>query len=404
MLSVEEALARVLAAFAPLAAEQVSVADALGRVLAADVIARVTQPPVAVSAMDGYAVRAADVQKIPATLQVVGAAPAGGAYGATLKPGEAVRILTGGPVPVGADTIVIQENVEAKGKTITVLEGAAVGRYVRPAGLDFKSGDVGIEAGRRLGARDVGLAAAMNVPWISVHRRPRIAVLATGNEIVMPGDPLGPNQIVSSNALALMSAIAAWGGEPINLGIAQDTRESLQALAAGAKGADLLVTTGGASVGEHDLVQSALSERGLAVDFWKIAMRPGKPLIFGRLGDTPLLGFPGNPVSSMVCAIIFLRPAMDRMLGLEEHAEPPASAKLGRDLGPNDNRQDYLRSRVARARDGELVATPFEVQDSSMLSRLAQADCLVIRPPRAPAAKAGERVPVILLDAHLGSV
>jgi molybdopterin molybdotransferase len=404
MLSVEEALARVLAAFAPLAAEQVSVADALGRVLAADVIARVTQPPVAVSAMDGYAVRAADVQKIPATLQVVGAAPAGGAYGATLKPGEAVRILTGGPVPVGADTIVIQENVEAKGKTITVLEGAAVGRYVRPAGLDFKSGDVGIEAGRRLGARDVGLAAAMNVPWISVHRRPRIAVLATGNEIVMPGDPLGPNQIVSSNALALMSAIAAWGGEPINLGIAQDTRESLQALAAGAKGADLLVTTGGASVGEHDLVQSALSERGLAVDFWKIAMRPGKPLIFGRLGDTPLLGFPGNPVSSMVCAIIFLRPAMDRMLGLEEDAEPPASAKLGRDLGPNDNRQDYLRSRVARARDGELVSTPFEVQDSSMLSRLAQADCLVIRPPRAPAAKAGERVPVILLDAHLGSV
>jgi len=404
MLSVEEALARVLTTFASLAAEQVSVADALGRVLAEDVIARVTQPPVAVSAMDGYAVRAADVQMIPATLQVVGAAPAGGAYSATLKPGEAVRILTGGPVPAGADTIVIQENVEAKGTTITVLEGAAVGRYIRPAGLDFKSGDVGIEAGRRLGARDVGLAAAMNVPWISVHRRPRIAVLATGNEIVMPGDPLGPNQIVSSNALALMSAIAAWGGEPINLGIAQDTRESLQALAAGAKGADLLVTTGGASVGEHDLVQSALSERGLAVDFWKIAMRPGKPLIFGRLGDTPLLGFPGNPVSSMVCAIIFLRPAMDRMLGLEDDAEPPASAKLGRDLAPNDSRQDYLRSRIARASDGELVATPFEVQDSSMLSRLAQADCLVIRPPRAPAAKAGERVPVILLDAHLGSV
>ncbi|HEY6336547.1 MAG TPA: gephyrin-like molybdotransferase Glp [Alphaproteobacteria bacterium] len=404
MLSVEEALARVLTTFAPLAAEQVSVADALGRVLAEDVIARVTQPPVAVSAMDGYAVRGADVQKTPATLQVVGAAPAGGAYGATLKPGEAVRILTGGPVPTGADTIVIQENVEAKGKTINVLEGAAVGRYIRPAGLDFKSGDVGIEAGRRLGARDVGLAAAMNVPWISVHRRPRIAVLATGNEIVMPGDPLGPNQIVSSNALALMSAIAAWGGEAVNLGIAQDTRESLQALAAGAKGADLLVTTGGASVGEHDLVQSAFSELGLAVDFWKIAMRPGKPLIFGRLGDTPLLGFPGNPVSSMVCAIIFLRPAMDRMLGLEDDAEPPASAKLGRDLAPNDSRQDYLRSRIARAPDGELVATPFEVQDSSMLSRLAQADCLVIRPPRAPAAKAGERVPVILLDAHLGSV
>ncbi|HYB10116.1 MAG TPA: gephyrin-like molybdotransferase Glp [Alphaproteobacteria bacterium] len=404
MLSVEEALARILAVFSPLAAEQVSVADALGRVLAEDVIARVTQPPVAVSAMDGYAVRAADVAKVPAALQVVGVAPAGGAYDAILEPGQAVRILTGGPVPAGAETIVIQENVEVAGTTIKVLEGAEAGRFIRPAGLDFRSGDVGIAAGRRLGARDVGLAAAMNVPWISVHRRPRVAVLATGNEIVMPGDPLGPNQIVSSNALALMSAIAAWGGEPINLGIAQDTRESLQALAAGAKGADLLVTTGGASVGDHDLVQSALAERGLAVDFWKIAMRPGKPLIFGRLGDTPLLGFPGNPVSSMVCAIIFLRPALDRMLGLEGLAELPVSARLGRDLDSNDGRQDYLRSRVARAPDGELVATPFDVQDSSMLSRLAQADCLVIRPPRAPAAKAGQRVPVILLDAHLGSV
>ena len=298
----------------------------------------------------------------------------------------------------------IQEDVKTKDNKVTVLEAPEAGQYIRPAGLDFKTGEVGISAGRRLGPRDVGLAAAMNVPWLSVRRRPRIAVLATGNEIVMPGDPLGPNQIVSSNALALMSAIAAWGGEPINLGIAQDTKESLQALAEGARGADLLVTSGGASVGEHDLVQSALGERGLAVDFWKIAMRPGKPLIFGKLGDTPLLGLPGNPVSSMVCAIIYLRPAMDRMLGLATRQEAQTRARLGRDLGPNDSRQDYLRSRLERAGDGELVAVPFEVQDSSMLSRLAQADCLVIRPPRAPAAKAGERVPVILLDGGFASI
>jgi len=404
MLTVEEAHARVLAVFRPLAAEQISVADALGRVLALDLRARVTQPPVAVSAMDGYAVRAADVQRIPATLNVVGSAPAGGEYGTILKPGEAVRIFTGGPVPDGADTIVIQENVNAEGNDVTVLEAAKVGQYIRPAGLDFKAGEVGIAAGRRLGPRDVGLAAAMNVPWLSVRRRPRIAVLATGNEIVMPGDPLGPNQIVSSNALALMSAVAAWGGESINLGIALDTKESLQALAAGADGADLLVTSGGASVGEHDLIQSALGERGLAVDFWKIAMRPGKPLIFGKLGATPLLGLPGNPVSSMVCAILYLRPAMERMLGLPAHEAAKVNARLGRDLGANDSRQDYLRSRLERAVDGELVAQPFAVQDSSMLSSLAHADCLVVRPPRAPAAKAGERVPIILLDRGFSSI
>ncbi len=398
MISVEEALGRILKAFMPLSAERVSLAQGIGRVLAEDVVARVTQPPAAVSAMDGYAVRAADVVRVPASLRVVGSAPAGGAYGSTLRPGEAVRIFTGGPLPRGADAVVIQEDATAEGDRVVVREAAPAGRYVRLAGLDFKAGEVGIAAGRRLGARDIGLAAAMNVPWLSVRRRPRIAVLATGNEIVMPGDPLGPNQIVSSNALALAAAIAAWGGEASNLGIAEDTKDSLQALAAGAAGADLLITTGGASVGEHDLVQSALAERGLAVDFWQIAMRPGKPLIFGRLGATPLLGLPGNPVSSLVCAIIFLRPAMERMLGLASADAAEASAILGRDLAANDRRQDYLRARLARAPDGGLIATPFEVQDSSNLSRLAHADCLVVRPPLAPPAAAGERVAIIPLD------
>lgn len=400
MLTVEEALERILSAFEPLAAEQVSIANALGRVLAEDVVARVTQPPVAVSAMDGYAVRAADVAKVPVTLTVAGRAPAGSAYDGALVAGQAVRIFTGGPVPNGADAIVIQEDTKAEGKHVTVLESVKQGRYVRPAGLDFKAGDVGIKAGRTLGPRDVGLAAAMNVPWVKVRRKPRIAILATGDEIVMPGDPIGPNQIVSSNALALMAAVSAWGGVPINLGIAQDTNESLQALAAGAKGADALITTGGASVGEHDLVQSALGERGLSVDFWKIAMRPGKPLIFGKLGDTPLLGLPGNPVSSMVCAIVYLRPAMAHMLGRAAEETAPATARLGRDLNENDGRQDFLRARLERTADGELVAIPFDVQDSSMLSRLAHADCLVIRKPRARAAKAGERVAFIPLEAR----
>lgn len=404
MISVEEALGRILKAFGPLAAEQVSVAHALGRVLAEDVRARVTQPPVAVSAMDGYAVRAADVQQAPTTLKVVGSAPAGVAYEGTVKAGEAVRIFTGGPVPAGADAIIIQEDTTAEGNKVRIHETARLGRHIRPAGLDFKAGEIGIKAGRRLGPRDVGLAAAMNVPWLSLRRRPRITILATGNEIIMPGDPLGPNQIVSSNALALAAAIDAWGGEPINLGIAQDTKESLQTLATGARGADLLVTTGGASVGEHDLVQSALGEHGFEVDFWKIAMRPGKPLIFGQFGDIPLLGLPGNPVSAMVCAIVFLRPAMERMLDIDIGETPQATARLGRDLAANDRRQDYLRSRLKRATDGELAAVPFEVQDSSMLSRLAHADCLVVRPPLAPAAKAGERVPIIPLDSTLPSI
>ena len=403
MIPVEEALRRVLEAFAPLAPEQISLADGLGRVLAEDIVARVTQPPNPVSAMDGYAVRAADIRLVPATLRCVGMAPAGAAYEVRLGPGEAVRIFTGAPVPEGADAIVIQEDTKADGDRVVVLETPRPGRYIRPAGLDFERGEVGIKAGRRLAPRDIALAAAMNVPWLSVRRKPRIAILATGNEIVMPGDPLGPHQIVSSNALALAAAVAAWGGEPMNLGIAQDTKASLQALASRARGADLLVTTGGASVGEHDLVQSALGERGLKVDFWRIAMRPGKPLIFGRLGDTALLGLPGNPVSSMVCAIVYLRPALERMLGLASPATAQATARLGRELAENDRRQDYLRSRLERARDGALVATPFEVQDSSMLSRLAQADCLVIRPPLAPPAKVGEWVPIIPLDAAFAS-
>ena len=399
LMPVAEALARITGALAPVSAETVSVAEADGRILAQDVAARVTQPPAAVSAMDGYAVKAADVAKVPAKLQQIGEAPAGQAFEGSVGAGECVRIFTGAPVPSGADTIVIQEDVDSDGSIVTVREGARKGRYVRPAGLDFREGEVLLHAGQRLGAREVGLAAAMNVPWLDVRRRPRVALLATGDEIVRPGDPIGPNQIVSSNAVALAALVRAQGAAPIDLGIALDTRESLQSMAEGARGTDLLITMGGASVGDHDLIQSVLGETGLEIDFWRIAMRPGKPLMFGRIGTTPMLGLPGNPVSSLVCALIFVVPALRRLLGLSEESVERESARLGCDLGANDRRQDYLRAKLTRDGAGQLTATPFEKQDSSMLRLLAESQCLVLRPPHAEAAKAGDSVEIVRLDA-----
>ena len=396
MLSVQQALERILEAMSALPGEQVSVADGLGRVLASDVVARRTQPPAAMSAMDGYAVRAADVAQVPATLKVVGQAPAGGAWEGKLGAGEAVRIFTGGPVPDGADAIVIQENTEAGDGTVTALQSAPEGRFIRPAGLDFTEGDVLLPAGRLLTARDIALAAAANRPWVMVHRRPRVAILVTGDEVVMPGDPLAPNQIVSSNSLGMAAMVRVFGGEPYLLGIVPDDREALAAMAAGAKGADLLLTSGGASVGDHDLVQSVLGEIGFELGFWKIAMRPGKPLIFGHVGETPVLGLPGNPVSALVCSMLFLRPALARMLGIENAKVSNAqTARLAIPLDENDERQDYLRGSLANAENGDLLVTPFTRQDSSMLNMLAQADCLVVRPPHAPALAAGERVPII---------
>ena len=397
MIPVEEALARILSAFAPLPAETVSLADGLGRVLAEDVVSRFTQPPQDVSAMDGYAVRAADLAETPVVLEQVGEAPAGGAYDREIQPGQTVRIFTGGPLPRGSDAIVIQEDTEAEGDRITMKAQVPTGHYVRPAGLDFKTGDLGVPAGRLLTARDIGLAAAMNVPWLRVARRPRVAILATGDEVVMPGEPVGPNQIVSSNGLSLAALVSVCGGEPIQLGIALDREDSLQGLAAGAMGADLLVTSGGASVGKHDLVAQALAGAGLDLDFWKIAMRPGKPLMFGKIGSTPMLGLPGNPVSSLVCGVLFVRPAIQAMLGRKDAPDLTETAILGADLGANDRRQDYLRATLGKDGDGRVTATPYVRQDSSMLATLAHADCLIVRPPHAPPLAAGEAVPVISL-------
>lgn len=396
MISVAKALSQVIENVKQTCIEQVPLSSALGRVLAQDVSARLTQPWADVSAMDGYAVRAEDVASVPVRLSVIGESPAGGAFEGQLAAREAVRIFTGAPLPQGADTIVIQEDTERDGNTVNVLESAPKGKFVRPAGLDFKAGDVLLKAGRVLNARDLGLAAAGNAPWLHVKRRPRIAIIATGDEVVMPGDALGPNQIISSNSVMLSAYVKSLGAEPLDLGIARDDADSLTRLVQSAKEADLLVTIGGASVGDYDLVNQVLGKEGVDLGFYKVAMRPGKPLIFGHLHGTPVLGLPGNPVSVGVTSAIFLRPAILAMLGLDP-ATLSETALLGCDLGENDQRQDYLRATLSTGKNGETVATPFSKQDSAMLAKFADADCLVIRAPFAPPIKAGAEVEIIRL-------
>jgi molybdopterin molybdotransferase len=401
MISVEDARARILADLRATSAEVVALADVWNRVAAADVIARLTQPPADVSAMDGYALRAAD-GTLGARLDMIGAAPAGHPFEGAVGPGQIVRLFTGSVVPDGADAILLQEDATRNGETVTVNEAVSRGRHIRRAGQDFARGETVISVGRRITARDVGLAAAANHPWLCVHRRPRIAILATGDEIAMPGEPIPPGGIVSSNAHALAALVRAVGGLPTVLPVAQDTREAVAAVADAVAGMDLLVTTGGASVGEHDLIISALQTRGLVVDFWQIAMRPGKPLLFGWLGGkrsgVPVLGLPGNPVSAIVCAILFLVPALARLSGLPAAPPPTTTAILGKAVAANDHRADHLRSTVTTDPAGRPIVTPFPVQDSAMLRRLALADALILRPPHAPALPEGADVPVIRLD------
>jgi molybdopterin molybdotransferase len=396
LMPVDEALRRLLAGVRPTDEETVPLAEAAGRVLAEDVASKRTQPPFPASAMDGYAVRAAEA-RAGGRLSVIGTSRAGERYQGALGAGETVRIFTGAPVPEGADAILIQENAERDGDAIRVMEGVEAGRFIRRAGLDFAAGDVLLRAGRKLDPRAIALAAAMGHAALPVRRRPRVAILATGDELVPPGAETGPDQIVSSNGVGLAAFVRACGGEPLDLGIAPDRRDAIEACVDAAAGADALVVIGGASVGEHDLVQAALTAKGMALDFWKIAMRPGKPLMVGRLGEMRVLGLPGNPVSALVCSHVFLRPLVDAMLG---HATPDnrsTTARLAAAMPANDGRQDYVRARLSVV-DGERLAMPFPVQDSSMLATLAAADALIVRPVHAPPAAVGERVPVLLLD------
>ncbi|TWA82605.1 molybdopterin molybdochelatase [Azospirillum brasilense] len=399
MLQVSEARARILAAFTALPAETVALPDALGRVLAEPAVARLTQPPFAAAAMDGWAVRAADIVQAsaesPVTLRRIGESAAGHAFAGSLGAGEAVRIFTGAPLPAGADAVVMQEDCEDSGDRVHVGRAMPTGRFIRPAGLDFTAGEDVLPKGRLLTARDVALAAAANLPWLRVHRRPRVAVLATGDEIALPGDPLGPSQIVSSNALGLCALVASQGGLAHNLGVAKDDPEHLAAMAAGAAGCDLLVTTGGASQGEHDHVRNVLG--GLSLDFHRVAMKPGKPLVFGTANGVPLLGLPGNPVSTGVAALLFLVPVLRRLQGLPAE-NATLTARLGAPLKANDDRTDFLRATLSTGPVGEPIATPFPRQDSAMMSRLAQADALIVREPQDPAATAGDRVTVIPLS------
>ncbi len=396
MIPLEEARARILAGISPTPAETVALAAAWGRVLARPVMARLTQPPADVSAMDGYAVRAAEASA-GARLAVIGEAPAGHPFAGRLGPGQAVRIFTGALVPPGADAILLQEDATALPGAVEVTETVTRGRWIRRQGLDFAAGEELLPSGRRLTARDIGLAAAANHPWLNVHRAPRIGILATGDEIALPGEPIPPGGIVSSNAHALGALVRAAGGDPLILPIAPDDTDAIAAAATAARACDMLVTTGGASVGDHDLVQAALGPQGFALDFWQIAMRPGKPLIWGRLGQVPLLGLPGNPVSALVCAVQFLLPALARMQGQAASGPRTIRAVAGADLPANDRRYDHLRAQLAGGEAGLPVATPYPVQDSSMLKTLARAEALILRAPHAPALPAGAEVIVVPL-------
>jgi molybdopterin molybdotransferase len=401
LLPVEAALARVLAVpRGPARREAVPLSQAYARTLAADLVAKRTQPPKAVSAMDGYALRAEDAQAAGTRLTLIGESAAGRGFLGRVGAGEAVRIFTGAPVPDGADAIIIQEDAEIDGTFVVIEVPAKPQAYVRPAGLDFREGEVLLAAGTRLGAAEIALAAAMNHAELNVAAKPRVAILATGDELVMPGARPGPDQIVASNPFAIAAFVEQAGGEPIDLGIATDDFAALERAIEQAERAkaDVLVTLGGASVGAHDLVQSALTRRGMQLGFWRIAMRPGKPLIHGSMGAMSILGLPGNPVSSIVCAILFLVPLVRHLQGDPQAGAPQDEpAILGADLSANDARKDYLRARLTRDAEGRPVATPAARQDSSMLRVLADSNCLIIREPHAPAAKAGDSCRVLRL-------
>ncbi|CAM8664968.1 MoeA Molybdopterin biosynthesis enzyme [Paracoccaceae bacterium] len=388
MITVEEALQRCFALVTPLPSEPVPLRQAAGRVLATPASARLTQPPFDASAMDGYALgRSGDAG---AAFTVIGEAGAGHGFAGTLAPDQAVRIFTGAPLPKSAETIAIQEDVTTYSTNITLTAPARPGANIRKRGQDFAQGDT-LSAPRRLTSKDLALLAAMNIPEVNASRRPVVALIATGDELVMPGDQPGPDQIVASNLFALEAMARAEGAEVRMLPIAHDTEDDLRQVFQLAEGADLIVTIGGASVGDHDLVGKVAADLGLERAFWKIAMRPGKPLMAGRLGASLMLGLPGNPVSAIVCGHLFLLPMLRAMQGLPATPAPTAQAILAEDVGPAGPRVHYMRARLSPG-DGLPRITPFASQDSALLRILTEADALLIRPQDDGPRRAGERV------------
>lgn len=400
MISVEQAQGLVRDGVIAVGTETISLSESLGRILAESPTARIAHPAHTVSAMDGYALRAENIPATPGTLTVIGQSAAGHPFEGSVKDGQAVRIFTGAHVPYDTDTVVIQEDVERDGDTITI-NSIEPGRHIRPKAQDFNEGDPLLIPPLRLAARHVGLLAAGDRPSLQVYQRPRVAIVSTGDEIVLPGEPRTSSQIVSANGPALSAFIKTKGGNPIHLGVVKDDEDALSAIAEAAKTADLIVTSGGVSVGDRDLVRKAFGSAGLDVNFHKIAMRPGKPLMFGHLDKTPMLGLPGNPVSALVCALLFLGPAIDRLQGLPGSAPQRTPAVLGADVNANGGREDYMRAVLSQNDDGRQTATPLFAQDSSMIGALANSDALIIRPIGAPAAKTGEAVPILPLDGLL---
>lgn len=401
LLGVNEALARILENAHPLGEpETLPLAQARGRTLARDLVARRTQPPVDVSAMDGYAVNSADLANPGMRLRLVGESAAGHGFDSAMKQGECVRIFTGAPVPPGADSILLQEDAIVENGLIGASASHQAGRHIRTRGLDFAEGAPALFAGTRLGAAQLALAAATNHARLCVARRPRVAIVATGDELVAPGREAGPAQIISCNNIAVAAIVEGAGGEAIDLGIFRDNLADLQrafALAREAR-ADVLVTLGGASVGDHDLLRPALAKEGMTLDFWRIAMRPGKPLIFGRLGEAFVLGLPGNPVASYVCALVFLEPLLRALQGDPNAGEDKSEgAFLGADLPVNKARRDFMRATLSKDAEGRLIATPEPLQDSSLLTELVRSHALLLREIDAPPAKAGDPCRIIKL-------
>lgn len=398
-LSVEDAQARILSHVTPTEPEHVELAKANNRVLASDLKATLTQPPFDASAMDGYAVRCTDVAKLPATLKVIGESAAGHAFDGRVGAKQAVRIFTGAPVPDGSDAIVIQENTTRDGVAVTVLEGTPDPGHIRHRALDFSEGDIRLLKGSRLSARTLTLAAAMGHGKVPVYRKPRVAIIATGDELVLPGTPPDAAQIVCSNPFGLAAMVEAAGGEGRFIGIAKDNEAGLRAAIRSADDADVIVTIGGASVGDHDLVAPVLKSEGMVLDFWKIAMRPGKPLLFGRMGGKRVLGLPGNPTSSLICARVFLIPLVLKLLGETKPASmSEQTARLTMSLPANGPRAHYMRGVVQASRTNELTVTALPNQDSSMLTPLAEANCLIARPPFAQKSDAGDHAVILKLD------
>ena len=390
LISVEEALLRVLDGVATLPAEEIPIDAAHGRILAATLASRRTQPPADLSSMDGYVVLAADIAEIPARLRLIGESAAGRPFQGNMKAGETVRIFTGAIMPPGGDQVVPQENVTREGDDVTI-NTLPKGKFVRRQGFDFKAGQVMLEAGRRLNARDIGLAAAMDHAKLMATKKPRVAIIATGDELVEPGGGDAPDKIVASNPVTLAALIRQEGGEPVTLGIFPDRVEAIGGAIRSARNLDIdiLLTIGGASVGDHDLIVPALTQEGFSIAFHRMAMRPGRPMLLGLADNLRVIGLPGNPVSAFVCAFLFLVPLLRKLQGRSDALPQTESALLGRAVDANDHRQDFLRAKFSRRGDGQLVATPFKLQDSSMQAVLHAADGLVVRAPHAPAAPEG---------------